>query len=142
MASQAHQNDAKGNIILNSSTVASFSTKLGSLDKSVQGSNANALNGSSGVAVGDGKAWITNALGNTVTELDATTGHAVRVINGGAGSFDWPMGIVTTGADVWVANLNGNSPTEINEDTGSVIRVITGDGLNGPDSKCVLRKKI
>lgn len=142
VASQAHQTDAKGNLILNSSVATSFSTSTGSLLKNVQGSNANGLNGSSGVAVGDGKVWITNALGNSISELNAITGHVVRVINGGTGSFDWPMGLIVNGADVWVTNLNGNSLTEINESTGAVLRVISGNGLNGPDSLCVFDKKI
>lgn len=142
VASQAHQTDAKGNLILNSSVATLFSTSSGSLVENVQGSNANGLNGSSGVAVGHGKVWITNALGNSVTELNVATGQVMRVINGGTGSFDWPMGIAVTGADVWVANLNGNSLTEINESTGAVLRVISGDGLNGPVSLCVFNKKI
>jgi streptogramin lyase len=142
VASQAHQTDAIGNIIPNSSFVTAYGTSNGSLEESINGTNVNDLNGSSGISVSGGNVWITNANGNSVTELDATTGNVVRDVEGGAGGFKWPMGIASTGADVWVANLDGNSLTEINESTGSVMRVVTGDGLNGPDSICVFGKAI
>lgn len=142
VASQAHQSDAKGNIIANSSSVNSYSTRLGSLQKSIGGTNANALNGSSGVSLSGEKVWVTNANGDSVTEFDAKTGGVVRVVKSGDGGFDWPMGVATTGADVWVENLNGNSLTEIDQSTGSVLRVISGDGLDGPDSICVLGREI
>ncbi len=115
VASQANQTAPNGNVILNSSSVTAYNTSSGSLEESVTGTNVNVLNGSSGISVSGGNVWITNANGNSVTELDATTGYVVRVIEGGAGGFKWPMGIASTGADVWVANFDGNSLTEINE---------------------------
>jgi streptogramin lyase len=142
VASQAHLSDPAGNVIPNSSSVTSYSTSSGSLDESISGTNANGLDGSSGISVSAGNVWITNANGNSVTELNAKSGHVVRDVEGNVGGFKWPMGITSTGAEVWVENLYGNSLTEINGSTGSVMRVVTGDGLNGPDSICVLGKEI
>ena len=142
VASQAHRDDVLTNVIPNSSSVASFSTANGALAQSVEGSGANGLNGSSGIAVGAGKVWVANANGDSVTELDATNGHVVRVIEAGPCGFDWPMGLASSGGDLWVANLYGNSLTEIDESTGSVMRVVSGDGLNGPSALCVLGTRL
>ena len=142
VASQAHQNDSKGNIIPNSSSVNAFSAKAGSLDEAIAGTNANGFNGSSGVSVSGAKVWVTNANGNSVSELDAKTGHVIRVVGQSAGAFNWPMGVASNGAYVWVENLEGNSLTQIDESTGSVLRVVTGDGLDGPDSICFLGNEI
>jgi streptogramin lyase len=142
VASQAHSSDPLGNVIPNSSSVAAFSAQSGAPEEIISGTNMNGLNGSSGISVGGGNVWITNANGNSVTELDAKTGHVLREVEGDAGKFEWPMGIVSTGGDVWVANLDGNSLTEVNESTGAVMRVVTGDELDGPDSLCVHGEEI
>ncbi len=142
IASQAHRDDVAGNVITNTSSVTSYSARSGALDHSVLGTSTNDLNGSSGVAVASGNVWVTNANGNSVTELNATNGRVVRVIDARAGSFNWPMGVTSTGGDLWVENLYGNSLTEIKESTGAVMRIITGDGLNGPSALCVLGTRI
>lgn len=142
VASQAHLSDPADNVIPNSSSVTAYSARNDSLEKIISGTNVNGLNGSSGISVSGGNVWITNANGNSVTELDAKTGHVKREVEGDAGKFKWPMGVASTGADVWVENLQGNSLTEVNESTGTVRRVVTGDGLDGPDSICVHGKAI
>lgn len=142
VASQGHENDGLGNAIANSSSVAVFSTESSSLIKSIAGSNANRLNGTSGVSIGHGEAWATNANGNSVTEFNATTGRLVRNIGDDTDALNWPMGVAAQYGDVWIANLYGNSVTELNASDGSLVRVITGDGLNGPDSLAVQGKHI
>ena len=142
VASQAHQSYGAGAVIPDSSSVNEYSIGKSPLTQSIAGSSANGLNGSSGVAISRGKAWVTNANGNSVTELNAATGHLVRTISGSAEAFNWPIGVAAHDGDVWIANLYGNSITEINASDGSLIRVITGDGLNGPNSLCVLGKHV
>jgi streptogramin lyase len=142
VASQGHVNDGLGNAIANSSSVAVFSTASSSLIKSIAGSNGNRLNGTSGVSIAHGEAWVTNANGNSVSEFNATTGRLVLSIADGTDGLNWPMGVVTQHGDVWIANLYGNSVTELKASDGSLVRVITGDGLNGPASLAVQGKHI
>ena len=48
--------------------------------------------------------WVANALGDSVTELDAATGALVQVINGSSYGFNYPVAITSDGTHVWVAN--------------------------------------
>jgi YVTN family beta-propeller protein len=76
--------------------------------------------------------WVTNYHGNTVTELDASTGAVVQTIGVGSG----PEGISSDNADVWVANYgsgNGNTVTELDASTGAVVQTI-GVGNFPPNS--------
>ncbi len=89
VASQAHQSDSTGDVIPNSSSVTAYAATSGALAENVEGSSANGLNGSSGIAVGGGNVWIANSTGNTVTELNGRNGQVVRRVDG---PFKWPMG--------------------------------------------------
>jgi hypothetical protein len=74
--------------------------------------------------------------GDAVTEINAATGHVMRVLSSPGYEFDAPDAIAVGGAHVWVTNggtplqppsqlgATGNSVTEINANTGSLIRVI------------------
>lgn len=55
--------------------------------------------------------WIANSSGNSVTELDASTGALVKLIKGDRYGFDGPTGISPDGTDVWVCNTADDSLT-------------------------------
>ena len=57
--------------------------------------------------------WITNLLGASVTELNASNGSLVRTVSGGSYGFNAPSGIAFDGHNLWVADTNGNSATEL-----------------------------
>ena len=66
----------------------------------------------SGAGVCDGThVWVANYFGDSVTELDATTGGLVRVLSGSSYGFDRPVSVSSDGKDVWVANYAGNTVT-------------------------------
>jgi len=56
--------------------------------------------------------WVTNAGGNSVTEISASTGAWVQTLSGGSYGFNSPTGIAFDGTDVWVTNSAGNSVTD------------------------------
>jgi YVTN family beta-propeller protein len=53
--------------------------------------------------------WVTNEGGDTVSEIDASTGTVVNTIRVGSG----PIGVSSDGSDVWVGNENGDTVTDI-----------------------------
>ncbi len=61
-----------------------------------------------------------NQGGNTVTELDASTGSVVGTI--GVGNL--PFGVSSDGTHVWVTNGNDNTVTELDASTGAVVQTI------------------
>ncbi|HEY3907328.1 MAG TPA: hypothetical protein VGM14_25720 [Streptosporangiaceae bacterium] len=73
-----------------------------------------------------GRIWVTNARGNSVTELDATDDSLVRVLTGSRYGFSAPVAATANGNLIWIANLDGNSVTELNTSTGALVRVISG----------------
>jgi len=48
-------------------------------------------------------------LGDSVTELNATTGTLLRVLSGSHDGFSQPEAISSDGTDVWVANPGNES---------------------------------
>ena len=96
------------------------------------------LNFAKGIAIdGAGNAWVTNEVGNSVTEI-SNSGTFLSGANGfTGGGLNEPIGITIDGAgNAWVANLNGNSVTEISS-AGAFLSGtsgFTGGGLNGPFS--------
>src|SRR5208283_5141437 len=65
-----------------------------------------------------GNVWVTNALGNSVTELTSSGGLAGHFDPDGA-NFDFPGGVAIDAADnVWVANVDGDSVTELTSSGG------------------------
>ena len=105
-----------------------------------------------GIAVSGSHVWVTNSneelgMGTTgyplakyssVTELNASYGSLVRVINAKADKLLQPGPIAIGGTHVWVVNANSggamNALVELNASNGSLVRVFKGttDGLNGP----------
>ena len=68
--------------------------------------------------------WICNLDGNSITEIDATSGRIVRTLSSRSYHFDGPIAIATNGRTLWVANSQANSVTELNGFSGSLLRVI------------------
>jgi hypothetical protein len=56
---------------------------------------------------------VANEEGNSVTELNASTGALVRVFSSAAYKFDLPVAMAVAGDDLFVANYKGNSVTEL-----------------------------
>jgi hypothetical protein len=78
--------------------------------------------------------WVTNAGGNSVTEINAGNGSVVRVLSASAYGFNAPYAIAFDGTRLWVTNAEGNSVTEINASNGSVVQVLSASsyGFNEP----------
>jgi hypothetical protein len=94
-------------------------------------SSAAEFNDSDGIAISGNDVWVTNTdarqlTGNSITELNASTGAVVRVLNAAKYQFKGPWGIASGDNHLWVANAGGNSVTEINASNGSLVRVIQG----------------
>ena len=68
--------------------------------------------------------WITNdgRFNKSVTELNASDGSLVQIIQAKAYGFNESTGIVASGKNLWV--LNANSVTELKADDGSLVRVV------------------
>jgi len=54
---------------------------------------------------------VSGRLGDSVTELNATTGTLPRVLSGSHDGFSQPEAISSDGTDVWVANPGNESVT-------------------------------
>ncbi len=70
--------------------------------------------------------WVANSEGNSVTEIDASTGAKVNLFRNSNWGFDGPAHLSDDWTHVWVANDAGNSVTELNATTGDLVRVIKG----------------
>jgi hypothetical protein len=79
----------------------------------------------SAVAVG-ADLFVANGAGNSLTELNASTGALVAVLSGPSYQFDHPTAIAAVGGDLFVANGAGSSLTEVDASTGALVRVISG----------------
>jgi DNA-binding beta-propeller fold protein YncE len=83
------------------------------------------------IAAAGSRVWVANSRyedggAGWVTELSATTGALIRVIEGQRYAFTDPQALAVDGNTLWVADGHGNAVTEINATTGALIRVITG----------------
>ncbi len=58
------------------------------------------------MALADGKLWVLNTAGNSVTEIDAATGRLVAVFAGRAYGFDHPVGIAAHNHAIWIASAS------------------------------------
>ena len=56
---------------------------------------------------------MTNTYGNSVTEIDAASGHLVRVLAGPRYGFDHPSALTAYRGRIWVANSDASSVTEL-----------------------------
>jgi hypothetical protein len=81
----------------------------------------------------DGHVWVANQDYFGVTEIEAATGHVIRVVNAKADGFIDPYGISVSGQHVWIVSGgveydNGTSHvgtvTELNATNGALIRTV------------------
>jgi len=70
--------------------------------------------------------WVANFGDYSVSELSASTGQLVRVIQGPAYQLYGPAAISSDGTHVWVINLENDAVTELSASTGSLIQVLQG----------------
>ncbi len=84
--------------------------------------------------------FVANSLGNSVTEVNGTTGACQKVFSGSTYGFDDPTAMVAAGSKVFVANSDGTSSTltEFNP-TSTTATVLSGPGyaLDDPISMAV-----
>jgi DNA-binding beta-propeller fold protein YncE len=84
--------------------------------------------------------WVANSLGDSVSELDASSGALVRVLLASRFGFSMPDAVSSDGTDVWMADdgLGSTSgfATELDASTGTRVRVIKGRpyGFKRPSS--------
>ena len=97
---------------------------LGPMEASATSTKPIHFNEPIAIAVSDNHVWVVNAKGNSITEIDASSGAVLRVISGAADHFDEPTAIAIGGNHVWVVNAKGNSVTELNAENGTLMRVI------------------
>ncbi len=89
-------------------------------------SGASEFDAPSGLAFGAGHLWVTNRAGNSVTEIDPTSGAWLATFVRSKGyRFDDPAAITSDGPDLFVANASG-SVTEMRSTNGALVRVISG----------------
>lgn len=125
---------------------ASGGTQKGSATSSLNSTARNivypyALCGDSDMAVSGSHIWLVgctfkshsifSARVQSVTELNASNGSLVRVVETRADGFDYPNYIAVSPRDVWVANDN-STVTELNASNGSLVRVLSAkaDGFD------------
>jgi hypothetical protein len=84
------------------------------------------FNGGLSVIFDGSHIWTANTYGNSLTELDATTGALVRVVAGSQYAFNHPWTLALAGGFLWVTNPDGNTVTEVNPADGSLVRVLSG----------------
>ncbi|HTW06708.1 MAG TPA: PQQ-binding-like beta-propeller repeat protein [Acidimicrobiales bacterium] len=95
----------------------------------------------SALAIAGDDLFVANA--GWLTELNATTGTLLRVIDRPSPLTDHPVALAATGNDVFVASSGGGSQrpavTEIDAATGAAVRVLASPryGLDGPDALLV-----
>jgi outer membrane protein assembly factor BamB len=75
------------------------------------------------VTYADGFLWVAN--GESVTELNASTGKLVRVLSGSDYQFNGPTVVAAAGTKVFVVNTTGNSVTEIDARTGALLHTLS-----------------
>ena len=70
--------------------------------------------------------FVANDLGNSITELNASTGAALRVLSGPAYRFNLTGPMVANGEDLFVLEDNrSDSVAEVDASTGALVRVIS-----------------
>jgi DNA-directed RNA polymerase subunit H (RpoH/RPB5)/predicted nucleic acid-binding Zn ribbon protein len=139
-----------------SNSITEFNARTGSLVRVIN-AKADAFHHPDGAAVQGSHVWVSNgneefgmATGNytaakysSVTELNASNGSLVRVINAKTDEFLEPGPIAVSGSHVWVLNANSaqsatstpvNALIELNASNGSLVHIFKTDvdGLYGP----------
>jgi streptogramin lyase len=86
----------------------------------------------SGLAFGGGHLWVTNEAGNSVSEINPTSGSWIATITSARYGFRQPTAITRDGAYLFVANAAG-SVSELRASDGAFIRTISGSRYHFAD---------
>jgi len=70
--------------------------------------------------------FVANGSGNSVTEVNASSGAHVATISGASYEFGGPSAIIAVGHDLFVANSTDGTVTEVEASTRSLVRTIRG----------------
>ncbi len=70
--------------------------------------------------------FVANEGGNSVTEVNASSGAHIATIAGSSFGLDQPTAIISDGPDLFVANGASNTVTEIDAPNRSLVRTISG----------------
>lgn len=123
--------------------VAAVGSTSATAQTSVSVSSGYAFDQPAGIAFDGSHLWVTNQLGNSVTEFNADDGSWIRTLSGPQYGFDGPNGIVFDGTHLWVSNFGvdgvGSSVTELDADDGSLVQTLAGGsyGFRGPEAMAV-----
>src|SRR5271170_587118 len=96
-------------------------------------SAANEFDAPSGLAFGGGHLWVTNEAGNSVTEIDPSSGEWLGTLARSASyRFNRPTAITRSGANLFIANA-GDTVSEIRASNGAAVRSISGAAFQFAD---------
>ena len=88
-------------------------------------SNVREFDSPSGLTFGGGHLWVTNEAGNSVTEIDPSSGSWIATLNAKIYGFRQPSAITRYGPYLFVANAGG-SVSELRASDGAFVRSIAG----------------
>jgi YVTN family beta-propeller protein len=91
------------------------------------------LDSPTSAAVVDADLFVANGAGNSLTEVNASTGAHIATVSGAAFGFARPQAIVAVGGDLFVANGTGNSVSEVEAKNRSLVRQIAGAAFEFSD---------
>ncbi len=113
--------------------MATSGVEIASAASSPRVTSASEFDAPSGLAFGGGHLWVTNEAGNSVTEIDPTSGDWLGTFARSASyRFNRPTAITQSGANLFVANA-GNSVSEIRASNGAALRTISGSTFHFAD---------
>jgi outer membrane protein assembly factor BamB len=120
------------------SLVRVIPNKVGGVVESGKNQRAGDLTEPGPMTVSGSHLWVSDDQYWRVTELNASNGSLVRVIDAKADGFAIPGAIAVSGGHVWVINQEdgANTVTELNASNGSLVRVLRQKdyGFVQPDS--------
>ena len=88
-------------------------------------STANEFDWPTGLAVGGGHLWVTNAASSSVSVINPNTGAWLSTLTSPRYGFNHPIAIVDHGGELFVVNAN-DTVTEIRASNGTLVRRISG----------------
>ena len=131
-------------VVNKAGSVTEVDAENGQLVQILQGSNYD-FDGPSALLLNGTDGWVVNSAGDSVTEINLSTGSMVQVLSNQSDSsysFDDPAAIGAVGSNIWIINNTGASATDtlsgsatvINGATGAFVQLVEGPtyGLDNP----------
>ncbi len=130
-------------VVNKAGSVTEVDAANGQLVQILQGSNYD-FDGPSALLLNGTDGWVVNSAGDSVTEINLSTGALVQVLSNQSDSsysFDDPVAIGAVGSDIWVINNTGASTTDslsgsatVISATGAFVQLVEGPsyGLDNP----------